>query len=158
MARHHPENADERANWWLHLLVQIKHDVWTQPYTRAEWAGLYLWAVAHGGGLGVFTPAETAGQVATFVACLRADDLAEGVEAVLPTTDALVEACLRQIPIPLDDIPNTSDLTRVDLNTLRRSRQARNLITLAAPHLAHVRDPRLADTLTAWIAVLPRLV
>jgi hypothetical protein len=149
------ERADE-ANWWLFVMLLIRQQVVDRVDRRADWAALYLWAVRQAGV--AFTEAESAQQTARFVTELHRQGFGPELTAVLPSSDSLVEACLRLIPLHRGEIPDTTDLDRLDLPTLRRARWAKNLIEAAAPHLGLVHDQGLAGELVDWIAVLPKLV
>jgi hypothetical protein len=155
-ARRQPRDPADRANWWLHLLLLVKDDIVRErPQARPAATGLYLWAVDHAAQSGVFTPAEAAIQVSSFVAELRDRNVATDA---LPPADSIVEACLSQIPFLLDAIPDATDLRLLDLDTVRRSRKAKNLINAAAAHLDQVEEPHVKAQLAGWIAALPKLV
>ncbi|GAB1639613.1 hypothetical protein [Krasilnikovia sp. MM14-A1259] len=159
VAQRRPTAPSDRTNWWLHLLLLVKDGVYERPQMRRRaWARLYLWAVDHATQTGVFTSDEAAIQVASFVAELRYREIAGDVADVLPPADSIVRDCLSQISIPIDAIPDATDLRLLDIETMRRSRQAKKLVSAAGWHQDQVEDPQVASQLAAWRAVLPQLV
>ena len=152
---HLAERADE-ANWWLFVLLLIRQQAVGRVERRADWVALYLWAVRQAGV--AFTQDESAQQTARFVTELHRLGFGPELTAVLPSSDSIVQACLRLIPLDRGEIPDVADLDRLDRPTLRRARRAKNLINAAEPYRTLVHDPDLAGELAEWIAVLPKLV
>lgn len=149
---------DERANWWLYLLLVSDAQVGVQADGRPDWVALKLWLLRQARARAVFTPADCALKMAHFVADMRR----VGHElAVLPSADEVVHACLAAIPAGPDEVAlldDRRDLSHLDHNQIRQSRQARNLVSAAEWHLGHVQDRALADRLRQWLNIKPRLV
>jgi hypothetical protein len=152
------EPARQDVNWWLHVLLVIDQRVDDQRGEPADWAKLRVWLLRQGRHRAVFTEVEYAEQLAYFVAAIRH----AGIDTTaLPSADDLVEMCLDAIPVRLNEVAVVADpqeLHRLDLTSMRHSRQAKNLVKAAAAHLDAVRDERVAARLRAWIDLQPRLV
>jgi hypothetical protein len=149
---------NERANWWLSLLVGIDVQLDTQSGQQADWAELKFWLLRQGKARAVFTEAETAEKLAHFTLTMRRT----GVDlALLPSADDIVRACLDALPVPLNEVAmlaDRRDLSGLDRTQMRQSRQAKNLVGAAQWHLDDVQNARLASQLREWIDVKPRLV
>ncbi|GAA2404603.1 hypothetical protein GCM10010420_35180 [Streptomyces glaucosporus] len=152
--------ADGTApNWWLHLCHQCEIQVRDRAGARAEWARLLVRLIRHGEETGDFDRAETACRLARKATELRVRGLADEVAGALPSADDLVRECLAAMPVPREDVPtrDTVEFARENLGAMRISRQARNLVAAALPHLERVRDPGLRAELTAWAEIRRRL-
>lgn len=79
----------------------------------------------------MFTAAKAAIMIASSGAELRHRDADDELADVLPSGDTIVR-CPREIPISLDAIPDATDLHAMDLEAVRRSRQAKNLVNAAS--------------------------
>jgi hypothetical protein len=156
--RRQPQSAD-RANWWLYLLLVIDERIRDRKDRAAEWIALKVWLLRRSEATGVFAAADSAEMMAYFLLAVRRahPDLLDR----LPSADEVVRACLRAIPIGVDDVPlldDDRDLHRLDLTQMRQSRQAKKLVNAAQWHRDQVRDESLADQLQRWTTVKPRLV
>ncbi|MET9269994.1 hypothetical protein [Kribbella sp. NPDC003557] len=155
--RRQPAQQD-RANWWLYLLLVIDDQLHNQPGQQTQWAGLKFWLLRQGCDRAVFTQAETADRLAYSRLRLRR----AGVDsAVLPPADEVVRACLDAIPAGLYEVAvldDRRDLRHLDMTQMRQSRQARTLVSAAQWHLDDVQDPHLAARLREWIDIKPHLV
>jgi hypothetical protein len=148
----------DRANWWLYLLLVIDDQLDNQPGQQTHWAELKFWLLRQGRDRAVFTQAETADKLAYSALHLRR----AGVDpAVLPSADEVVRACLDAIPVGLNEVAvldDRRDLRRLDITHMRQSRHAKTLVSAAQWHLDDVQDAHLAARLREWIDIKPRLV
>ncbi|GAA0461799.1 hypothetical protein Ade02nite_16410 [Paractinoplanes deccanensis] len=150
--------APPEANWWLQLLLLIDERWEHRVAERREWARLEIWLLGQAGRRSALGRAEVAERTAYFVARMR--DAGTAASA-LPSADAVVRACLDAIPVALDRVAVPADprsLRSLELDEMRDSRCAKNLLNAAERHRAHVEDPDLADRLRAWLAIKPGLV
>lgn len=149
---------NERANWWLYLLLVIDQELNGQSSGQANWAETMLWLLREGQARAVFTKAESAEQLAYYTMRMRR----AGIDlAVLPSADEIVRACLDALPVRLNEVATLADrreLQGFDRTQMRHSRQAKRLVGAAQWHLAQVQDPRLASELREWIGVKAQLV
>ncbi|MEV6266519.1 hypothetical protein AB0L64_05095 [Kribbella sp. NPDC051936] len=149
---------NERANWWLYLLLVIDQQMDGQSRRRAEWTELKLWLLRQGQARAVFTEADSAEQLAYFTMRMRR----AGINlAVLPSADEIVRACLNALPVHLDEVAllaDRRDLSGLDRAQMRQSRQAKKLVSAAQWHLDEVQDAALASLLREWIGVKSQLV
>jgi hypothetical protein len=149
---------NERANWWLYLLLVIDQQLDGQSSRHADWAELKLWLLRQGQARAVFTEAERAEQLAYFTMNIRR----AGIHlAVLPSADEIVRACLDALPVRLSEVAilaDRRDLSGLDRTQMRQSRQVKILVNAAQWHLDAVQDARLASQLREWIGVKPQLV
>jgi hypothetical protein len=149
---------NERANWWLYLLLVIDQQLDGQSSRQADWAELKLWLLRQGRARAVFTEAASAEKLAYFAMNMRR----AGINlAVLPSADEIVRACLDALPVRLNEVTmlaDRRDLSGPDRTQMRQSRQAQILVSAAQWHLDEVQDARLASQLREWIGVKPFLV
>ena len=88
---------------------------------------------------------------------------AENVVAVDPrrgsTADQIVRTCLGALPAMRTAVPTRDDtaLAPENLEAMRISRQAKNLLNAALPHLDHVGDAALRTGLQEWADIGTRL-
>ncbi|MGI8329828.1 hypothetical protein ACRYCC_07665 [Actinomadura scrupuli] len=157
ISRHQP-GAQDAANWWLRLFLQIEHAIHSRAGTRVDATRLYLWAVRRAQEEGAFAADETAIRVAAVTSSLRARNYASEVIEVLPTSDQVVRDCLDALPITLAQAQIPCVLSPENLPAMRASRHAKNLINAAAHHLPELHDRAIAEQLRDWIAAKPNLV
>lgn len=155
--RHRPDPQDA-ANWWLRLFLQIEQVIHNRADQRVPTTFLYLWAVRRSQEEGTFTAAETAIRVAAFSSSLRFHGYASDLAEVLPPADQIVRDCLSALPLTLDQARTPLVFSSANLPAMRASRQTKNLINAAAPHLLDLHDQNLAERLRSWIAAKPHLV
>ncbi|WP_169946772.1 hypothetical protein [Microbispora sp. H11081] len=154
--RHRSKGVDA-PNWWLSLFLHIEATVNNRSDQRAEAARLYMWAVRQAHKTGTFSDAETAIRIASFSTARHVRGHSDDLAGVLPAPEAIVRACLDALPITLDQAQTPCRPSLDDLDAIRASRQAKNLINLAAPHLDRLHGPHLAAELNAWITAMPNL-
>ena len=149
---------NERANWWLYLLLVIDQHLDGRSSRQADWSELKLWLLRQGQTRAVFTEAVSAERLAYFRLNMRR----AGISAeVLPSADEVVRACLEALPVRLDDVAMVAarrDFSGLDRTQMRQSRQAKILVSAAQWHVDEVEDARLASQLREWIGVKPQLV
>jgi hypothetical protein len=151
-----PADAISSYNWWAQLFLHIDERVRQQPSRRAAWVELRLWLLDRAATAGVLNDRELAEQRTRFVGELYARDIAAGLDSVLPTVDGLVAACLAAIPVTHDEVMAIDDWRAEPRDTMRRLRQAKNLIS-AAESLPRGDDPEIAAELDLWVRRKPRL-
>ncbi len=151
-----PADAIASGNWWAHLFLHVDERVRQQPLRRAGWVELRLWLLDRAAAAGVLNQRELAEQRARFVGGLYACDIAAGLDSVLPTVDELIAACLAAIPVTPDEVMAIEDWRAEPRDTMRRLRQAKNLIN-AAESLPRGDDPEVAAELDLWVRRKPRL-
>ncbi|WP_051466776.1 hypothetical protein [Actinomadura oligospora] len=154
--RHRPDVGDE-ANWWLRLFLQIEQTIHRNADQRVLATRLYLWAVDRSHQDGAFSAGETAVRIAAFSSSLGFHGYTAELAEELPTADQIVRDCLSALPLTLDQARVPCVLSPDNLPAMRASRQAKNLISAAAHHLADLHDPALAEQLRTWIATKPNL-
>jgi hypothetical protein len=155
--RHQPA-SEERVNWWLYLLLGIGFQIAGQPAQQREWVQLSLWLLDAGHARGVLTDAHYAEKRAYFALDMRRK---AAIDADLPSADDIVRACLQAIQLTPEQAAIRQaglDPASVPLDLLEGSRQAKNLVSAAQPHLDLVADEQLAGQLRDWIRAKPRLV
>jgi hypothetical protein len=104
----------DRASWWLSLLLVIDQHLGDQSGRREDWVELKLWLLRQGRVRAVFTEAESAEKLAYFAGDMRRS----GVESVvLPSADDIVRACLDALPVGLNEVAMLDD--RRDLSSDR---------------------------------------
>ena len=157
LSRHRCQGVDA-PNWWLSLFLQIEATVNDRSDQRAEAARLYMWAVRQAHETGAFSDAETAIRVASFSMARHVRGHSDDLAGILPAPEVIVRACLDSLPITLDQAQTPCRPSLDNLGAMRASRQAKNLINVAAPHLDRLHDPHLAAELNAWITAMPDLV
>ena len=151
-----PAEALRTHNWWLHLFTHVDIRIREQPLRRPAWVELRLWLLSQAATAGVFDPRELAKHRARFVGGLYARAITTGLDSILPTADELIAACLAAIPVTPTEVTAIDDWRGETLDTMRRLRQAKNLIN-AAEYLPRPHDPKLATDLDRWIRLKPRL-
>lgn len=78
----------------------------------------------------------------------------------MPSADSVVRACLNAIPVAIDavaTIDDVHDVHRLDIKQMRLSRQAKDVVNAARPHLDELTDTALAEELRAWMAITTRI-
>lgn len=154
--RRQPEPSG-RFNWWLYLLLVADGQIAGQPDRRAEWAELSIWLLGQARARGVLSAADYAEKLAYSVLSMRR---AGAPPALLPPASDIVAACLEAITISPEQAAvrdGSGRLASLDRALLRRSRQARNLITASQWHLDAVSDQHLVGRLRQWIDLKQRL-
>ena len=156
--RRQPEPG-ERTNWWLGLFENCLVRIRGRADARAEWAQLALWVIRHSEASGAFTRVEAAQRLARLVAELRMRAITDELAGILPSADEVVRACLDALPATRTAVPTRDNtaLAPENLDAMRISRQAKNLLNAALPHLDHVQDAALRTELQEWADIRTRL-
>lgn len=149
--------VQDRANWWLYLLLVIDARIRISTNPDPQWTGLWLWLLERGHARGVFDTVRYTEDLAYFTNRMRHSGLDT---ACLPSADDIVRACLSAIPVTMEQAivrDGTGSLTTRDRTHLLRSREAKRMISAAHWHLNAVGDHELASQVRQWEEVKPRL-
>lgn len=155
--RRQPDEPD-RTNWWLHLLALIHNRIYSRPGQQRDWILLYWWALGQARDRRALSQVETAIQSSYFIAGLQRDGVDADVCNLLPPADDVVRTCLDLLPLGLGEAAERLEPNPLSVEAMRRSRQAKSLVTAAAPHLDNLDDEGLAVELRHWIALRTNLV
>jgi len=157
LARREPDEPD-RTNWWLHLLVLIEYRIEHDPQHEG-WIRLHRWAVEQAYVREALSRSETAIRTAYFVnEQYERKDVNEHILALLPSPEEVVRACLAALPISYEQAQEPIELSTKNIDALRDSRRAKNLISAAAVHQGRLSDPQLSAQLRCWTDLRPNLV
>ncbi|MFB9907565.1 hypothetical protein [Allokutzneria oryzae] len=148
----------ERVTRWAQLLEQVDSRIRERAEGRVDWVRLKINLIRKGRAMEVYSAADAAVRTATFVAELHRQGIAREVAEVLPSADELVRACLAEIRIPPEKALTRGVFEDLDVNAIRRTRQAKILVDAAEKHAARLVDPRVAAELRRWTALKPYLV
>ena len=145
------------TNWWLQQFVLVDHRIRQQDTSRAAWVELRLWLLNEAHAVGIFDAYETAQKTAIFVGGLHFQAMADGLEAILPSADSLVQACLDAMPVTVEEVRAVDDWRTLDRSDMLRLRKARTLTGAAEYHVARLTDPAVIERLRVWSELKPRL-
>ena len=141
----------ELADWWGSLRRECSHQLdLAAPGERDAWVRLRLWLELHAAVSGAFDRADSAMNLAYVVDQLKAPE---------PTADEVVRGCLDALPVARADVPTRDNtaLARQNLDAMRISRGAKDLVDAALLCRDRVQDPELRAELAAWVQLLDRL-
>lgn len=152
-----PLRAEYTVSWWLRLFLQIEAAIRDRSHQRTDAVRLYLWTVHHAYDSNILNPAETAIRISSLRSTLRYQERLDEVADIIPTPEQIVRACLNALPITLDQAQTPCRLHPDNIEAMRTTRQAKNLINAATPHLADLQDAELHDQLSRWISAKSNL-